>query len=109
MVAPPYHIQGDGGVFRAWSRICRFRVTRAHGNLRSVRAGFRFGGCPVQEAVSLPGSRLLGLKWPEAQQRKPVRMALTGHQFPRAFAGALGTAAAHKTPMAQEELQQVQK
>jgi hypothetical protein len=35
-------------------------------------------------------------------------MALAGHQLLRAFAGALGTAAAHETPMVQEELQQVQ-
>jgi len=32
-------------------------------------------------------------------------MALAGHQLPRAFAGALGTAAAHETPMVHEELQ----
>jgi len=35
-------------------------------------------------------------------------MTLTGHQFPWAFAVALGTAAAHEAPMVQEELQQVQ-
>ena len=69
---------------------------------------FRFEGYPMQEAVSLPGSGSPGLKWPEAQQRQPVRMALAGHQFPWAFAGALGTAAAHEAAMVQEELQQVQ-
>src|SRR6476660_4908190 len=63
---------------------------------------------PLREAVSLPGSCLSGLKWAEAEQCQPVRMALAGHQLLRAFAGALGTAAAHETPMVQEELQQVQ-
>jgi hypothetical protein len=51
---------------------------------------------------------LSGLKWAEAEQRQPVRMALAGHQLPRAFAGALGTSAAHETPMVQEELQEIQ-
>jgi hypothetical protein len=37
-----------------------------------------------------------------------MRMALAGHQFPRAFAIALGTAAAHEATMVQEELKQVQ-
>jgi hypothetical protein len=60
------------------------------------------------EAASLPGSGSPGLKRPEAQQRQPVWMAWAGHQFPWAFAVALGTAAAHETPMVQEELEQVQ-
>src|SRR4051794_1866676 len=92
----------------AWFRTCHFRVTRARGNRRPVRAGSRLKSCSCKEAASLPGSGSPGLKWPEAQQRKPVRMALAGHQFPWAFAGAPGTAAAHETPMVQEELQQVQ-
>jgi hypothetical protein len=93
---------------RAWFRSCRFRVTRARGNRRPVRAGYQLESCPAREAVSLSGSRLLGLKRPEAEQRKPMRMAVAGHQFPRAFAVALGTAAAHEATMVQEELQQVQ-
>ena len=92
----------------AWFRIRRFWVTRARGNRRPVRGGFRFAGCLMREAVSLPGSCLSGLKWAEAEQRQPVRMALAGHQLLRAFAGALDPAAAHETPMVQEELQQVQ-
>src|SRR5271165_5766860 len=56
------------------------------------------------EATSLPGSGAPGLEWPEAQQRQPVRMALAGHQLPRAFAVALGTAAARETTMVQKEL-----
>jgi hypothetical protein len=96
------------GLAAAWFRICHFRVTWARENRRPVRAGFQLESCPVGEAASLPGSGSPGLKWPEAQQRKPVRMAVAGHQFPRAFAAAPGTAAAHKTPMVQEESQQVQ-
>jgi len=96
------------GVRRAWFRICRFRVTRRGETAGPRGPDFQFEGCPVREAVSLPSSRLLGLKWPEAQQRKPVRMALAGHQLAWAFAVALGTSAAHETPMVQEELQQVQ-
>jgi len=70
-------------------------------------AGSRQPGSPRRpcgEAISLPGSGVSRLEWPEAQQRQPVRMALAGHQLPRAFAVALGPAAAHKTPMVQEEL-----
>jgi hypothetical protein len=93
---------------RAWFRICHFRVTRARGNCRPVRGGSRLKSCSCRKAASLPGSGSPGLKWPEAQQRKPVRMALAGHQFPWAFAGALGAAAAHETTVVQEELQQVQ-
>ena len=40
------------------------------------------------EAVSLPRSSALRLKGSEAQQRQPMCMALAGHQFPWAFAGA---------------------
>jgi Transposase IS66 family len=104
-IAALYRIEAQ---ILAWFRICRFRVTRARRNRRPVRAGFQLESCPAREAVSLPGSRLLGLKWPEAQQRQPMRMALAGHQFPRAFAIALGTAAAYQATMVQEELKQVQ-
>jgi hypothetical protein len=93
---------------RAWFRICHFRVTRARGNRRPVRAGSRLKSCSCREAVSRPGSGSPGLKWPEAQQGKPVRMALAGQQFPWAFAGAPGTAAAHETTVVQEESRQVQ-
>jgi hypothetical protein len=34
-----------------------------------------------------------------------MRMALTGHQFPRAFAGALANPAADEAAMVQEEPQ----
>jgi hypothetical protein len=35
-------------------------------------------------------------------------MTLAGHQFPRAFAVALGTSAAHEAPVVQEESEQFQ-
>jgi hypothetical protein len=73
---------------------------------RAARAGFRFERLPVREAASLPASNSPGLQWPEAQQRKPMRMALAGHQFPRAFAVAVGKPAAHEASMVQEELKQ---
>jgi hypothetical protein len=37
-----------------------------------------------------------------------MRMALAGHQSPRAFAIAFDTPAAHEVPMVQEEPQQAQ-
>src|SRR5208282_4921075 len=92
----------------AWFNICRFWVTQARGNHRPAEAGFCLEGCLVREAASLLGSGSLGLQRPEAQQGEPVRMALAGHQFARAFAVTLGTLAAHETPMVQEELQQAQ-
>jgi hypothetical protein len=58
----------------------------------------------VREAVSLPRSSALRLNGSEAQQRQPMRMALAGHQFSWAFAGALGNPAAHEAAMVQEEL-----
>ena len=58
--------------------------------------------------ASFPGSGSLRLKRSQAEQGEPVRMALAGHQFPRAFAITLGTSATHETPMVQEELQQAQ-
>src|SRR5215213_970944 len=92
----------------AWFKSAAFWVTGSHGNRRSVRAEFAWKGVLCGKRSALPGSGLPGLKWPEAQQRQPVRMALAGHQFPRAFAVALGTSAAHETPMVQEEPQQAQ-
>jgi hypothetical protein len=71
----------------------------------AFEARFRSRRWPVREAVSLPRSSVLQLNGSQAQQRQPVRMALAGHQFPRAFAGALGNPAAHEAAMVQEELQ----
>jgi hypothetical protein len=62
----------------------------------------------VEEATGLLCSGSLVLKRPEAQQGEPVRMTLTRHQLARAPALALSTAAAHETPMVEEEPQQVQ-
>jgi hypothetical protein len=53
--------------------------------------------------LTSPGSGALRLEWSEAQQGKPVRMVFAGHDFARAFAAALGTAAAHEAPVVQEE------
>jgi hypothetical protein len=53
---------------------------------------------------SVPRSSALRLNGSEAQQRQPVRMALAGHQSPRAFAAAFGYPAAHEAAMVPEEL-----
>jgi hypothetical protein len=79
---------------------------RARGNHRPAGAGFRLEDCPVREAASLPGSGSLGLKRSQAQQSEPMRMALSRHQFARAFAVTLGAPTAHEAPVVQEELQQ---
>ena len=71
-----------------------FGLHEARGNRRPMRVGFRLDGCSVREAASLPRLSLLGLKGSQAQQGEPMRMALAGHQFPRALALALGTPAA---------------
>jgi len=92
---------------RAWFRIRRFWVTQTRGNRRPVRVGFRLEGCLVREAAGLPGSGSLGLKRSQAQQGEPMRMALAGHQLPRALALALGTPAAQEPAVVQEEPQQV--
>ena len=89
----------------AWFRRGRFWVTDAArkpptpGWLDLLRRRF------CREAANLPGLSLAGLKRPEAQQGQPMRMALAGHQFPRAFAVPFGTSAAHEAPMVQEEPQ----
>jgi hypothetical protein len=70
----------------------------------AFEARFRLRSWPVREAVSLPRSSALRLNGSEAQQRQPMRMALAGHQFSWAFAGALGNPAAHEAAMVQEEL-----
>ena len=86
----------------AWFRIRRFWLTQARVNPRPARAGFRLDGSLVREAASLPGSGSQGLERSQAEEGEPVRMALAGHQFPRAFALALITAAARETPMVQD-------
>jgi hypothetical protein len=84
------------------------------GNKRTGKNGRPLGsdlgqwGCCAGEAVSLPGSGALVLKRSEAQQGEPMRVAFAGHQFPRAFADALGKLAAHEAPMVEEEAQQIQ-
>src|SRR3954452_21648957 len=85
-----------------------FGLQMPRGNRRPVMAGFRFEGGSVGRRSTSRGSSVAGLKWPEAQQRQPMWMALAGHQFPRAFAVPFGTSAAHEGPMVQEEPQQVQ-
>jgi hypothetical protein len=81
-----------------------FGSQRSHGSCRSVRRD-SVRRWFYREAANLLVSGVPGLKWPEAQQRQPMRMALAGHQFPRAFAVPFGTSAAHEAPMVQEELQ----
>jgi hypothetical protein len=71
----------------------------------AFEARFRLRSRPVWEAVSLPRSSAFGLNGSQAQQRQPMRMALPGHQFSRAPAGAFGNPAAHEAAMVQEELQ----
>ncbi len=85
-----------------------FGLHKVRGKRRRVKAGFRLEGCLVREAASLPELSLPGLKRSQAQQGQPVRMALTRHQLLRALALALGTPAAHKAAVVQEEPQQVQ-
>ena len=85
-----------------------FGLRKARGNRRPAGAGFRWEGCLVREATSFPGSSSLGLKPSQAKQGQPVRMALTRHQLPRAFAPALGMSAAHEAAVVQEEPQQVE-
>jgi hypothetical protein len=58
--------------------------------------------------VDLRASASLRLKRTEAEEREPVRMALTGHQFARTLALAFSPAAAYEAPMVQEEAQQVE-
>ena len=71
----------------------------------AFEVGFRLRRWPGQEAVSLPRSSAFWLQRSKAQQRQPMRVALAGHQLPRAFAGALGNPAAHEAVMVQVELQ----
>ena len=93
---------------RAWFRIGPFWVTQGALKPPACEAGFRWEGYVVREAASRPGSSSLGLQRSQAQQGEPVRMALAGHQFPGAFALALGVLAAHEAPVVQEKPKQVQ-
>jgi hypothetical protein len=89
----------------AWFRISRFWVTEVARKplVREGRISVRRWFC--REAANLPGSGLPGLKWPEAQQRQPMLMALAGHQFAWALAVAFGASAPHEMPMVQQEPQ----
>src|SRR5471030_1245602 len=49
-----------------------------------------------------------GLNWPQAEQREPMRVALSGHQLGRTLANTLGAPAAQEAAMIQEEPQQIQ-
>src|SRR3978361_624009 len=60
------------------------------------------------EAVDLSASGPLRLKRAEPEQREPVRMVLTGHQFARTPALAFSPAAAYEAPMVQEEQHQIE-
>src|SRR6202161_861664 len=95
-------------VTAAWFRRGRFWVTDAARKPPARDGWISLRRRCCTEAANLPGSSGAGLKWSEAQQRQPMRMALAGHQFARAFAVAFGTSAAHEAPMVQEEQQKVQ-
>jgi hypothetical protein len=62
----------------------------------------------VREALSLFELASLWLKRSQAEQCQPMRMALAGHYFARAFALTLRTSAAHEALMVQVELQLIQ-
>jgi hypothetical protein len=89
----------------AWFRISRLWVTEVARKpaVRERRISVRSRFC--REAANLPGSSVPRPDWPEDQPRQPMRMALAGHQFARAFAVAFGTSAEHEAPMVQEEPQ----
>jgi hypothetical protein len=67
------------GTAKAWFRRSRFWVTDAARKppARDGWISLRRRFC--REAANLPGLGLARLKWPEAQQRQPMRMALAGH------------------------------
>src|SRR5258705_3036172 len=54
------------------------------------------------------GSGSLWLYRAEPEQREPVRMLLTRHQFTRTSVFAFSPSAAHEAPVVKEESQQVQ-
>src|SRR3712207_9366003 len=55
----------------------------------------------------LPWSSPPGLKRSQAEQGQPVRVALAGHQLPRALALARGMPAAQEAAVVPEEAQQI--
>jgi hypothetical protein len=62
----------------AWFKIGDFWVTRTRRNGRVLKPDFDRRVVVCGRPAGLPGSRLLGLKRAEAQQRQPVRMAFVG-------------------------------
>ena len=65
-------------VVEAWFKIGDFWVTRTRRNGRVLKPDFDRRVVVCGRPAGLPGSRLLGLKRTEAQQRQPVRMAFVG-------------------------------
>ena len=63
---------------KAWFKIGDFWVTRTRWNGRVLKPDFDRRVVVCGRPAGLPGSRLLGLKRAEAQQRQPVRMAFVG-------------------------------
>jgi hypothetical protein len=60
-------------------RVVGYRVAR---KLPVLEGRIWFGGCSMREAATFSSQfcvSLPGLKWPEAQQRQPMRIALAGH------------------------------
>ena len=64
--------------FGAWFKIGDFWVTRTRWNGRVLKPDLDRRVVVCGRPAGLPGSRLLGLKRAEAQQRQPVRMAFVG-------------------------------
>jgi hypothetical protein len=62
----------------AWFKIGDFWVTRTRRKGRVLKPDFDRRVVVCGRPAGLPGSRLLGLKRAEAQQRQPVRMAFVG-------------------------------
>ncbi len=90
----------------AWFRIGQFWVTRAHEERRPVWGRMSTFNVPCAGGDQPPTvSGPPGLKRSQAQQGEPVRMALAGHQLPRALALALGVPAAQEAAVVQEEPQ----
>lgn len=93
---------------RVWFKKYHFWVTQAKGICPPAKAGFQLeGAIPREAGWPSRGSSSLELKWPQAQVREPVRMALSCHQLHGAFAHAFGPWAAYEAPMVQEKMQQI--
>jgi hypothetical protein len=92
-----------GRQWLTWFKFGDFWVTRTRRNGRVLKPDVDRLVVACGRPVGLPGSRLLGLKRAEAQQRQPVRMAFVGQQFPRAVSGSLSALAAYETTVVQEE------